>query len=175
MYNSNVLLKFTIFSVCNLMSFAPKNCNHHHKLDCGFPGNSDGKSLPTMRETWVWSLGWEDTLEKEMATHSSILVWKIPWMEQLGGLQSMGLQRVRHNWATNTFTFIRLSSLLLPHLASLQPVPLQIPQPLETTSVISLPIVLPFLSFHVNEIIQQMYSPTLFSACEIYPCCCRYQ
>ena len=63
------------------MSFAKKLCNHHHKLDCGFPGNSYGKSLPAMWETQVWSLGWEDSLEKEMATHSSILVWKIPWME----------------------------------------------------------------------------------------------
>ena len=55
------------------------------------------KSLPAMRETWVRSLGWDDPLEKEMATHSSILVWKIPWMEELGRLQSMGSQRVGHN------------------------------------------------------------------------------
>ena len=48
------------------------------------------KSLPTMRETRVQSLGWEDPLEKEMATHSSILAWRIPWMEELGGLQSTG-------------------------------------------------------------------------------------
>ena len=53
--------------------------------------------LPTMWETRVQSLGWEDLLEKEMATHSSILAWKIPWMEEPGGLQSMGLQRVGHN------------------------------------------------------------------------------
>ena len=45
-----------------------------------------------MWETWVWSLGWEDPLEKEMATHTSILAWRIPWMEEPGGLQSMGLQ-----------------------------------------------------------------------------------
>ena len=45
------------------------------------------KHLPAMRETWVRSLGWEDPLEKKMATHSSILAWKIPWMEELGGLQ----------------------------------------------------------------------------------------
>ena len=55
------------------------------------------KRLPTMRETWVQSLGWEDLLEKEMATLSSILVWKIPWMEEPGRLQSMGLQRVGHS------------------------------------------------------------------------------
>ena len=48
------------------------------------------KRLPTMQETWVRSLGREDPLEKEMTTHSSILAWRIPWMEELGGLQSMG-------------------------------------------------------------------------------------
>ena len=55
------------------------------------------KRLPTMREIWVQSLGREDLLEKEMATHSSILAWKISWMEEPGKLQSMGLQRVGHN------------------------------------------------------------------------------
>ena len=55
------------------------------------------KRLPAMQETWVRSLGWEDPLEKEMATHSSILTWRIPWMEEPGGLQSTGLQRVRHD------------------------------------------------------------------------------
>ena len=55
------------------------------------------KRPPTMRETWVQSLGWEDLLEKEMATHSSILAWKIPWMEEPGRLQSMGSQRVAHD------------------------------------------------------------------------------
>ena len=55
------------------------------------------KRLPPMRETQARSLGWEDPLEKEMATHSSILPWRIPWMEEPGRLQSMGLQRVGHN------------------------------------------------------------------------------
>ena len=55
------------------------------------------KSLPEMRETQVGSLGREDPLEKEMATHSSILAWEILWMKEPGGLQSMGSQRVRHN------------------------------------------------------------------------------
>ena len=64
------------------------------------------KNLPVMQETQVWSLGWEDPLEKEMATHSSILAWRIPGTEESGGLQSMGLQRVGHNWATNSFTFM---------------------------------------------------------------------
>ena len=55
------------------------------------------KRLPAMRETWAQSLGWEDPLEKEMATHSSILAWRIPWMEEPGGLQSMGSQKVGHD------------------------------------------------------------------------------
>ena len=55
------------------------------------------KRLPIMQETWVQSLGWEDLLEKEMATHSSILAWKIPWTEEPGRLQSMGPQRVGHD------------------------------------------------------------------------------
>ena len=55
------------------------------------------KHLPTMPETWVQSLGQEDLLEKEMATHSSILAWKIPWTEKPGSLQSMGSQRVGHD------------------------------------------------------------------------------
>ena len=55
------------------------------------------KRLPAMRETWVQSLGQEDPLEKEMATYSSTLAWKIPWMEEPGRLQSMGSQRVGHN------------------------------------------------------------------------------
>ena len=55
------------------------------------------KRLPAMWETWVQSPGWEDPLEKEMATHSSTLAWKIPWMEEPGRLQSMGLQRVGHD------------------------------------------------------------------------------
>ena len=65
------------------------------------------KKLPAMQETWVQSLGWEDTLEKGMAIHSSILAWEIPWTEEPGGLQSMGLQRVRHDWATHTLTKIK--------------------------------------------------------------------
>ena len=55
------------------------------------------KRLPAMRETWVRSLGWEDPVEKEIATHSSILAWRIPWTEEPGGLQSTGSQRVGHD------------------------------------------------------------------------------
>ena len=55
------------------------------------------KNPPVVRETWVRSLGWEDLLEKEMATHSSTLTWKISWTEKPGRLQSVGSQRVGHN------------------------------------------------------------------------------
>ena len=58
------------------------------------------KCLPAMQETRVRSLGWEDPLEKEMATQSSILAWRIPWTEEPGGLQSTGWQRVGHDLAT---------------------------------------------------------------------------
>ena len=63
----------------------------------GFPGFSDGKNLATVQETRVRSLVWEDPLEKEMATHSNTLAWRIPWMEESGGLQSTGSQRVGHD------------------------------------------------------------------------------
>ena len=62
------------------------------------PGGSDGKTSACKLETWVWSLGWEDPLEEGMATHSSILAWRIPWTEEPGKLQSMGSQRVGHVW-----------------------------------------------------------------------------
>jgi len=55
------------------------------------------KNLPAVQETWVPYLGWEDALEKEMATHSSIIAWKISWTEEPGELQSMGSQRVGHD------------------------------------------------------------------------------
>ena len=59
------------------------------------------KRLPGIQETWVRSLGQEDPLEEEMATHSSTLAWRIPWREEPGRLQSMGLQRVGHDWGTD--------------------------------------------------------------------------
>ena len=71
----------------------------------GFPGGWDGEEYLPMQETQVRSLGWGDILEKGMATHSSILAWRIPWTEEPGELQSRGLQRVRNNWETNTFSF----------------------------------------------------------------------
>ena len=55
------------------------------------------KNVPAVKEIWVHSLGWEDTLEQGMATHSSILAWRIPWTEEPGGLQSMGSQGIAHD------------------------------------------------------------------------------
>ena len=63
----------------------------------GFPGGSVVKNLLAKPETWVQSLGWEDSLEEEMATYSSTLAWRIPLTEEPGGLQSMGVRRAGHN------------------------------------------------------------------------------
>ena len=82
----------------------------------GFLGDQMVMTLPAMQETQVWSLGWEDTLEKGMATHSSTLAWRIPRSENPGGLQSMGLQGVGHDWVTFTFK----SSL---HILDTSPLP----------------------------------------------------
>ena len=68
----------------------------------GFPTGSVVKNPPAMQElqeTWVQSLGWKDPLEEGMATHSSLLAWRIPWTEEPGRLQSMGSQRVRYDWS----------------------------------------------------------------------------
>ena len=69
----------------------------------GFPGGTRGKESSCQcrrhKETWVWSLGREDLLEKEVTTHSSIPAWRIPWTEEPGGLQFMGSQRVGHDWS----------------------------------------------------------------------------
>ena len=72
------------------------------------------KCLPTMQETWVQSLGQEDPLEKEIATHCSTLAWKIPWVEEPGRLQSMGSQNVRLNWVTSLsfFSFMSIESVM---------------------------------------------------------------
>ena len=73
------------------------------------------KSLPSMQETQVQSPGREDPLEKEMASHSNILAWRIPWTEEPGGLQSMGSQRVGQDCVTNTFTFALYVTDLIGH------------------------------------------------------------
>ena len=78
------------------------------------PGGASGTELACQcrrcTETWVWSLGWEDPLEEGIATLSSILAGRIPWTEEPGGLQSMGLQRVRHDWSDSTHTLLSVSS-----------------------------------------------------------------
>ena len=90
-----------------------------------YPDDSQGKNLPALQETWVWSLGREDPLEKIMATHSSILAWRIPWTEEPGDLQSVALQRVRHHWAANTFTsflllyYSAVEKAMVPHSSTL--------------------------------------------------------
>ena len=77
-----LLITSSLFFVCLFVSFAVAQTV---------------KRLPAMQETWVRSLGQEDALEKEMATHSSTLAWRIPWTKEAGGLQSMESQRVGHN------------------------------------------------------------------------------
>ena len=67
------------------------------RFNVGFPGGSDSKNLPAVQETQVQSPGQEYPLEEEMATHSSLLAWRIPWTEKPGGLQCMGLQRAGHD------------------------------------------------------------------------------
>ena len=88
-----------------------------------FPGGPVVKNLPAKQETWVWSLGWGDPLEKGMATHSNILAWEIPWTEEPGRLQTVGSQRIRHNWAAE-HTYMGLKwkpcrmSNIVKHLSS---------------------------------------------------------
>ena len=97
---SQFILKDT-FTFSNSQSYLIKINNKNRKQYNGLLITSlvaqTVKRLPTLQETRVQSLGWEDLLEKEMATHSSILVWKIPWMEKPGWLLSMGSQRVGHD------------------------------------------------------------------------------
>ena len=93
-----------------------------------FPGGASSKESACqcrrrkrhVFDPWVWSLGQEDPLEKGMTTHYSILAWEISWMEEPGKLQSLGLQRVRHNWVTNIkHTTIIILMLKLFNLASM--------------------------------------------------------
>ena len=85
------------------------------------------KSLPALWESNVLSLAWEGPLEKEMATHSSILAWQIPWTEEACGLQSMGSQRVRHNWVTNIWTKVPVALKQCRTLCFLSPPPTTFP------------------------------------------------
>ena len=81
----------TLFNI-DSFPYTPDIC-HLLTLSVGFSGGLVLKNLSSMQEAWVQSLGWEDPLEKEMATHSSILVWEIPWTEEPGRLQSMGVSK----------------------------------------------------------------------------------
>ena len=87
------------------LAHCPGQCGPELSMHMPWAVAQSVRILPAMRETRVQSLGWEDTPEKGMATHSIILAWRIPWTEEPGGLQSTGSQRVRHDWVTNTFTF----------------------------------------------------------------------
>ena len=80
-------------------TYSTQECNKRGRADTyyGFPGGSDEKNLPVIQETRVQPLGQKDPLEKGMASHSSSLIWRSPWTEKPGGIQSMGLQRVRHD------------------------------------------------------------------------------
>ena len=77
----------------------------HYNVKVGFSGGSAVKNLPAVQEVQkmrVWSLSQEDPLEEDMATHSNILAWRISWTEKPGRLQTLGLQRVGHNWSNLT-------------------------------------------------------------------------
>ena len=91
--------KFFLFLYHNFYS----NLNYFAVTKKDFAIAQMVKNLPAVQETWVQSLGQEDSLEKGMATHSSILAWRIPWTEEPGGLQSLGSHRVGHHWATNYY------------------------------------------------------------------------
>ena len=94
------LLELNLPIHCNKLWNAPRG----KLIECRPHGGSDGKESPAMQKIRVRSLGREDPLEKGMATHSSALAWRIPRAEEPGKLQSMGSQRVRHDWVTFIFT-----------------------------------------------------------------------
>ena len=106
-----------------------------------FPGGSVVKNLHAKQEMRVWSLDWEDLLEEEVAFHSSILAGKIPWTEEPGGLQSIGLKRVRHDSETEhacclyEYKFRIMSSLWIESFNSMNfpSLPLIVPFPLKST------------------------------------------
>ena len=85
-----------------LSNWTEMNIYWMYAISQDFPGSSDGKESICNAGDWTQSLGWEDPLEKEMATHSSILAWRIPWREEPGQLQSMGLQRICQDWSIFT-------------------------------------------------------------------------
>ena len=113
-YKSSSKFSCYNFIVC-FDSVAPVNFFYHIRNSTCYQLDSlvaqTVKSLPAIWENWVWSLDPEDPLEKEMATHSGILAWEIPWTEKHGGLQSIGSRRVRHDWATAlSFSFFSFTN-----------------------------------------------------------------
>ena len=105
----NVLVsayKFRILRKCLKVKATQSCLTLCYSLDCSLPGSSLHTRIGSIpfRGFSIPSLGQEDPLEKEMATHSSILAWRIPWTEEPGGLQSLGSQRVGHKWVSNTQT-----------------------------------------------------------------------
>ena len=99
------LVQYLFISHCASFSYPQNNMSTLMGKLIFFLAAQTVKGLPAMQETRVWSLGGEDPLEKEMATHSSTLAWKIPWTEELCKLQSMGSPRVGQNWATSLLHF----------------------------------------------------------------------
>ena len=96
------------------LSSLPAVFDGKHMIMRDFPNGSMVKSI---QETWVWSLSWEDPLEKGMANHSSILAWRISWTEEPGRLQFIESQRVGHDWVTNAFnTFPQWLNICVPEL-----------------------------------------------------------
>ena len=105
----NYLFSWHITALQCCASFCSKtvwiSCKHTYIW--GFPGGASGKGATCQRrrhESWVYTLSWEDPLEEGMVTHSSILAWRIPWTEGPGGLQSLGSQRVGHDWSNSALT-----------------------------------------------------------------------
>ena len=107
------------------------------------------KRLPTMWETRVQSLGREDLLEKHMATHSSILAWKIPWTEEPGRLQSMGSQRVGHDWATSLAIYLQY----IPYIREFY----QIPETPDNPNIIQIVPGTKQWKKKVNPFVKQVY------------------
>ena len=130
------------------------------------------KSLTAMRETRVPSLGWEYSLEEEMATHFSILAWKIPWMEEPGSLQSMGLQRVRHDFTTTLLETpwtaahqASLSITISQSLLKLMSIESEMPSNhlILCRPLLLLPSILPIIRVFSNESTLRISSPKYWS------------
>ena len=102
-----LFLPYAALSVCMCVSalgLLVSSCRLPTAVFLAVPSGSDRKNPPAMQETWVWFLAWADSLEESMATHSSVLAWRIPQTEESGRLQSLGSQKVRHDWATKHST-----------------------------------------------------------------------